>query len=300
MQIQASHMNFGFMQQLRAKQQQGKDLGAAASLLQNSPGKRLGQGLNVDPAHAGLTPAAEALAKAPGQQDKLNEGTQGPPPPQTLGATFANEIVRRMESAEGENSETKDKSDLRHSLGQTMDWIREKFGDETAAAASGMIAQSTSNGVNEESLGNGLLNTLKFIDRNFGFAAGDEAIAKFNNGVNSEINNYFENGKAEVFFAAPAPSASGPSAKQDLSVRTFMRAAENLTPKGMDEASLNKQLLDDLKKDLDEVAGLQDLTAQLEAEFNPATASKATTNAAMAAYEQAPAPATPQFTSMTV
>lgn len=293
-------MNLGFMQQLKAKQEQGKDLGSAASLLQNSPGMRLGQGLNVDPAHAGLTPAAEALAKAPGQQDKFTNEVQPQPQELTLGATFANEVIRRMEETEGEGGQAKDKSDLRHSLGQTMDWIREKFGDETAAAAAGMVLQSTSNGVNEESLGNGLLNTLKFIDRNFGYAAGDEAIAKFNGGVNEAINNYFENGKAEIFFAAPAPPAEGPSATQQVSVRTFMRAAENLAPKGTSEAELNQKLLDDLKKSLDEVAELQDLTTQLEAQFNPTQASKATIDTAMAAYTQAPAPAAPQFTSIAV
>lgn len=297
MEIQASHMNLSFMQQLKAKKEQGLSLGSAESLLEDSPGLRLGQGLQIDPAHAGLTPAAEALAKAPGQQDKFTEVTDAQPQELTLGATFANEIVRRMEEAAGDEGLDQDPSDLRHSLGQAMDWIRERFGDETAAAAAGMVLQSTSNGVNEESLGDGLLNTLKFIDRNFGFAAGDAAISKFNNGVNVAINDYFDNGESEIFFAAPAPTVDGTSATQDLSVRTFMRAAESLVPEGTSEADLNKKLLDDLKSELDEVAELQSLSSQLEQEFSP---TQAVVNTAMAAYTQDAAPVTPQFTSIAV
>lgn len=300
MQIQASHLNFGFMQQLKAKQEQGQPLGSAASLLQDNPGNRLGQGLNVETETDGLNPA-QIAASRPGQENGIDkQQTAAPQQELTLGATFANEIVRRIETAEGEGGETKDKSDLRHSLGQTMDWIREKFGDETAAAASAMVLQSTSDGVNEESLGDGLLNALKFIDRNFGFSAGDQAIANFNNGVNTAINDYFENGQSEIFFAAPAPQASDPSATQDLTVRTFMRAAADFAPKGASAEELNQKLLEDLKKDLDDTAELQNLSAQLEAEFNPTAASKSSTDAAMAAYTQASATVTPQFASIAV
>jgi len=296
--ISGSHMNLGFMQKLKAQKEQGTNLGPDAALLDDSPGMRLGKGMNIDPAHAGLTPAAEALAKAPGQLDKPEKFEQyGDGGSLTLGATFANEIVRRMEETTGEDGQTKDNTDLRHSLGQTMDWVRERFGDETAAAAAGMVLQSTSSGVTEQTLGDGLLNTLKFIDRNFGFAAGDAAIAQFNQGVNTEINEYFDNGKAEMFFAVPAPPADGATATQDLNTRFFMRAAQANTTESKETESLTEKLLADLKKELDEVAELQDLTTQLEKSFNPA---KANPEAALAAYASAPVPAEPQFTSMVV
>ncbi|MDC0335585.1 hypothetical protein OAN24_01630 [Pseudodesulfovibrio sp.] len=296
-------MNLGFMQELATRKQQGETLGGSDDLSQDSPGLRLSQGLNVDPAHAGLAPAAEALMKVPGQLDKLPEDFPQQPQdgPLTLGATFANEIVRRMEEADqgtaGDDGQPKDNSDLRHSLGQTLDWMREKFGDEAASAAAGMVLQSTSSGVNEESLGDGLLNTLKFIDRNFGFAAGDEAIARFNQSVNPAINDYFDNGKAEVFYATPAQPLDGPSATQEISSRMFMRAAQSSATEVADAESITEKLLADLKKELDEVAELQDLTSQLEAEFSPA---KATPQSALAAYTAPPVPAEPQFTDVRV
>jgi len=290
-------MNLGFMQQLEARKKQGENLGSAASLLQ-TPGQRLGQGLNVNPAHAGLTPAAPALAKAPRQAGKLPEDFQKEQPQGelTLGATFANEIVRRMGEQAGENGEVKDPTDLRHSLGQTMDWVRERFGDETAAAAAGMVLQSTSSGVNEETLGEGLLNTLKFIDRNFGIAAGDAAIGQFNQSINVELNNYFENGKAEVFHASTT-SVEGPSPTQELSSRLFMRSVQEPKSGDKDEKTITEQLLEDLKAELDKTAELQDLTSKLEEQFNPANIAKP---ASAAAYTEAPVPTEPQLTSIAV
>ncbi len=283
--IQASHMNHSFMQKLQTQKNQGENLG--------SSGLRLGTSLHINSAKLGQTPAAEALAKAPAQQGKLPEKA-----PESLGATFANEIIRRMGEELDTEGQPKDVTALRHSLGSTMDWLRERFGDETAAAAAGMILQSTSSGVSEESLGDGLLNTLKFIDRNFGFAAGDSAIATFNSGVNSELNNYFDNGKSEIFFASDSvPDAGEPSATQDINVRFFMRAVQAGAADGKDETDLTEQILESLKVELDKVAELQNLATQLEADFNPA---RTTPEAAAAAYESAPAFAGPQFTDIAV
>jgi len=291
--IQASHMNLGFMQKLQANKSQGKALGSAGSLLNTSPGLRLGNGLNINPAKAGLTPAAEALAKAPGQQGKLPEKA-----PETLGATFANEIIRRMGEDLDAEGQPKDVTALRQSLGSTMDWMRERFGDETAAAAAGMIIQSTSSGVTEDTLGDGLLNTLKFIDRNFGIAAGDAVMDRFNTGINTELNEYFDNGKTELFFDAGAMSdAGGPSATQDLNSRFFIQAVQTTQADNKDAESLSEQLLESLKAELDKVAELQDLTAKLEADFSPA---RMAPEAAVAAYEATPAFTETQLADMVV
>ena len=290
MQIQAAHMNYNFMEKLKARQNQGEDLGAAGMLLENQPGMRLGQMAEINPAKDGLTPARRALANAPGQADKLPENF-----PETLGEVFANEVVRRMDDVAGEDGESKDPSDLRDSLASTMDWIRERFGDETAAAASGMILQATSSGVTEDSLGEGLLNTLKFIDRNFGFAAGDAAIANFNSGINSEINEFFDNGKQELFFAADSPPQDGPSATQDLTARVIVQALQQAYAGDVEDPLAG--VLDDLKEELNKIAELQDLTSKLEAEFNPTAAN---TEAALTAYQTQPGFSEPQFTSITV
>ncbi|BDQ38112.1 hypothetical protein SYK_24720 [Pseudodesulfovibrio nedwellii] len=291
MQIQAAHMNYSFMEKLKARQSQGENLGAAGALLENQPGMRLGQMADINPAKDGLTPARKALANAPGQADKLPESFS-----ETLGEVFANEIVRRMDDTAGEDGQPKDPSDLRDSLASTMDWIRERFGDETAAAASGMIFQSTSSGVTEDTLGEGLLNTLKFIDRNFGFAAGDAAIANFNSGINSSINGFFDNGKQELFFAVDSPPQDGPSATQDLTARVVVQALQAGIVDDDAEDPLTG-VLDDLKEELNKIAELQDLTSKLEAKFNPTAAN---TEAAHAAYQAQPGFSEPQFTSLTV
>ncbi|MBI9079250.1 MAG: hypothetical protein JEY79_05860 [Pseudodesulfovibrio sp.] len=281
------------MQKLQANKNQGNTSGSAESLLNTSPGLRLGKGLNINPAKAGLTPATEPLAKAPGQQGKLPEKA-----PETLGATFANEIIRRMGEDLDAEGQPKDVTALRHSLGSTMDWMRERFGDETAAAAAGMIIQSTSSGVNEDTLGNGLLTTLKFIDRNFGIAAGDAVMDKYNTGINTELNNYFDNGKTELFFDAGAMSGAGnPSATQDLNSRFFIQAVQATQADAADAESLSEQLLESLKAELDKVAELQNLTTKLKTDFSPA---QITPDAAVAAYEATPMIAETQLADMVI
>eukprot|EP00831_Metopus_contortus_P003753 TRINITY_DN11380_c0_g1_i2.p2 TRINITY_DN11380_c0_g1~~TRINITY_DN11380_c0_g1_i2.p2 ORF type:complete len:400 (-),score=111.56 TRINITY_DN11380_c0_g1_i2:211-1410(-) len=291
--ISAAHMNQGFMQQLKAQQEQGKDLGSKASLLENSPGFRLGQTAEINPAKDGLTPAAKALANAPGQVKKRSADTES----LTLGQTFANEIVRRMGEITDENGEVKDSSGLNDSLASTMDWLRGKFGDETAAAAAGMILQATSSGVTEDTLGEGMLNALKLIDRNFGIAAGDTVMAQFNGGINQALNSYFDNGKNELFFDAGALSQDGqPTAAQDVSARFFMQT-QAADSDETDSTDALADILEELKGELDKIAALQDLTTQLEAEFNPAQASMQT---AVNAYQSTPGFIEPQLTSVTV
>ncbi|WP_316898022.1 hypothetical protein [Pseudodesulfovibrio indicus] len=290
MRISGAHMNYGFMQQLKERQNQGQDLGDAASLLDDSTGLRLGQIAVLNPAKDGLTPAATALAKAPGQADKLPADF-----PRTLGETFANEIVRRMGEVTDENGEPKDSGELRDELASTMDWLRERFGDETASAAAGMIIQSTASGVTEDTLGEGMLNVLKFIDRNFGIAAGDEAMARFNSGINNALNNFFDNGLNELFF--DAGSTDGVSATQDLSARFFAHTAQAADSGVADSLDELNDILEELRGELDNIAQLQDLTSKLEADFNPA---KASVGKALEAY-QAPAQSVePQFASVTV
>ena len=289
--IQASHMNHGFMQKLQANKAQGKNLGSASSLLDGSQGSRLGSGLNVD----GRTPsqiAMETVAKAVELPGKLPQQA-----PETVGQTVAGEVIRRMQVEKDAEGQPKDVSSLRKSLGSALDWVTERFGEEAGTAAASMMLSATSGTVDEEAIGDGLLNALKFIDRNFGYAAGDAAIAKFNTGVNRELNDYFDNGRSEVFFAKPAGDAAETSATQDLSARFFARAVQNSDDKGGDPASITEKLLADLKADLDKTGELNDLAAQLEAEFNPA---QATLQNAMAAYTQTAVPVEPLFADLSV
>lgn len=281
-------MNYGYMQKLMAEQEREQSFGNAAVGSDAHPGLHLGQYMTINPAKAGMPPARQALAEAPGQSGKLSQDF-----PDTVGKAFANEIMRRMGEVTDENGQPKDSTDLRQSLGDTMDWVRERYGKEAAAAAAGMILQSTASGVNEDTLGTGLLNTLKFIDRNFGIAAGDEAIAQFNSGINRAVNDFFDNGLNEIFHAAE--SQDGASAAQDLTARIISQTAgSDDTADALGELT---DILDQFKGELDQIGELQDLVSQLENTFSPA---KADAGTALAAYEAAPGMGGPQLADFQV
>lgn len=96
-----------------------------------------------------------------------------------------------------------------------VDYVRAEFGDTAATAVMALVYKSVGDGpVTEENLGNGLLNALKLVDRQLGVA--DKLMAHFNTGVNAALNDYFDNGLNEIFYAA---SSSGQNpAVQALSV----------------------------------------------------------------------------------
>ena len=281
-------MKNGFMQEMMANRNRDYSFGKNRVGSEDHPGLHLGQ-MHINPAKAGLTPAREALLAAPGQKGKLSEDF-----PDTIGKAFANEIIRRMGERTGEDGQPKDSTELRHSLGSTMDWLRERYGEDTAAAAAGMIVQATSSGVTEETLGNGLLNILKFIDRNFGIAAGDEAISTFNSGINQAVNDFFDNGQNELFFAVE--SSTDTTASRDLHAR-FIAKVANDTDDNENQLDELTDILNDLKGELDKIGELNNLVTQLEADFSPARATAAT---ALAAYEATPNSNEPQLTSLSV
>lgn len=255
--ISGNHMNYGFMQKLQAQKKQGKNLGSMGALLDNGATNKLGKGLAVSRPEP-FSPEV-AAKKAEAQPGKLPKDA-----PKTIGQTVANEIVRRMEEKKDAAGQPKSVDGLRHSLGSTLDWIEQRFGKETATAAAGMVLGGTSGSVSEKSLGDGLLNTLRFIDRNHGFSAGDEAISRFNSGVNTELNKYFDNGLTETFHVvSPPPKQAGKSE----STRLFMRTANLADMVAKDEKTPDQKLLESLKKELDKSAKIHDLATQLEERF---------------------------------
>lgn len=156
-----------------------------------------------------------------------------------LSDTFAQDIVSRISTPEQDHQQAaqntttkqqqdsntaqapKDASALEESLSRAVDFVRSNFGDSAAQATMGLVYKSIGNGeVTEESLGKGLLNAVRFIDRNFGFAAGDKLMAHFNQDVNAAMNNYFDNGLMETFYAV---SPGGKGQAQGLSMTAAMQ-----------------------------------------------------------------------------
>lgn len=285
--IQASHMGLGAMQQAQAGKNAAASTSAASarSLLAEGTGSRLADGLSVrgSGVQAGSLPESSS---------------------QTLGQTVANEIVRRMARVQvGDNGQpvetgqTRDAAGLRDAMASTLDWVRDSFGDETGAAASGMLLAATSGEVSEATLGEGLLDVLRFIDRTQGIAAGDQAIGRFNSGINEQLNAYFDNGQSELFYAVQG-SVTEPG--QSGSTRSLLRAAQAAAADS-DAPDPTAQLLEALRQDLEETAGLQDMASQLKGEFGllQESAPRTRTQAALTAYADVRA-AAPQFLDMAV
>jgi hypothetical protein len=155
-------------------------------------------------------------------------GTQSPTSPQlvtdsgkheqSVQDTFANDLVRRLEANALRNTPTKDENgedqqlasesverstNLAKSLTETADFVRSRFGNKASTAFMGIMIQSVGDGtVNEKSVGRGMLEAVKFVDRNFGFSEGDELISNLNGNLNEAVNDYFDNGQLEKIYAS--------------------------------------------------------------------------------------------------
>ncbi len=152
-------------------------------------------------------------------------GTTAPPQPEVrdhagISRTFAQDIVRRIQAQPLPQEETREQDSvgqsqagldtLEQSLTRAVDYVRSNFGDAAAQATMGLVYKEIGNApVSEDSLGQGLLQALRFVDRNFGFAAGDRLMAFFNSDLNQAVNEYFDNGLIEVFYAAAPSNGAG-------------------------------------------------------------------------------------------
>lgn len=214
----------------------------------NIDGSNLRQSMLLN-ASGGQSLAGASTGSLLGSVPRIAQATEG----QGESETFANEIARRAEAYLDQNGQPRDTSALAAGLTDAMDWLREQYGDDVATAAEGMVLGSTASGITEENLGNSLTSVLKMVDRNFGIAAGDAAIAKFNGSLNSAINGFFDNGLDEKFLAVEAGAASGLSQSAVLGDLTARAMSTAQAPAGTEDTpSGMEQLLDSLKEDLDE------------------------------------------------
>ena len=136
----------------------------------------------------------------------------------TTSDVFAAEVMRRIESAQtpvtasnagaGVNMEAA--GDLQSALAGAVETVRDKHGDAAATAVMGIIIKGVGDGTGgEDALGDAMVSALKFIDRNFGVAAGDAAMANFNGALNTSINAFYQNGHLEEFYAADGSGTTG-------------------------------------------------------------------------------------------
>ncbi|SMF27926.1 hypothetical protein [Desulfovibrio gilichinskyi] len=153
-------------------------------------------------------------------------------PPVNTAEQFADLIAQKTVSSKTSGAEaqkgalengqsSKDPSELAGALAEASNFIESEFGKDAATAFKGIVIANSGDTVTEESLSNGLLQSIQFIDRNFGFSAGDKVMDHFNANLNNVMNNHFENGLQEHFFAAKP----GTAAKINLS-NTFAKLNE--------------------------------------------------------------------------
>ncbi|WP_147819901.1 hypothetical protein [Salidesulfovibrio onnuriiensis] len=265
--IQASHLNFNYMQKVQ-EQQDGKTsaLGFGASA-----------GLAKQKAKTEVAPQLSTVPKAEKQDSQIQDRVD------VFGDLMGRYLQGFQQPADdGQEGESKDPTALVSSLKDTVRWVEDQYGKDAATAAMGMIVQSASRGQSEEAIGDGLLNVLKMVDRNFGIAAGDAAIAKFNSGVNKDLNAFFDNGSQEVFFAAESSSTVGEAASLTSRVLT---QAQQAVETDKEEVDPTKELLDALINDIMEEGGIPSAKEELDE-----AAKQQGMQQAMAAYTSMPAP----------
>ncbi|BFR46953.1 hypothetical protein RVX_R00140 [Nitratidesulfovibrio sp. HK-II] len=179
-------------------------------------------------AQNGLSPYGEGLGALLGTGAGANARTSGLSPDKTADV-FGADIVRRTSVASAATDTTgatgaagtttnaaadaasttptdAEREALSGALSGSVQWVADKFGDAAATAVMGIVYKSIGDGpVTEDALGEGLLNALRFVDRQFGTASGDAFMAQLNGGgLNDALNDYFDNGLSERFLVAGA------------------------------------------------------------------------------------------------
>lgn len=171
---------------------------------------------------------------------------------------FAADVVSRISSSKTEDVQTdaseqsaKDTAGLADSLQSTVAYVQERYGKHAATAVMGMVYNKIGDGdVTEESLGAGLLDSVKFIDRNFGMAEGDSFMSFLNDGLNGEMNTFFDNGLNERFFAA-SPGTLSMTQSFTTALAQVADSAGQDTADGI--LSILQQAMDDTENPMDAI-----------------------------------------------
>ena len=246
--------------------------------------------------------AAKGASGASPLSAKMQVATQTAADKTATAQTFANEMVRRLEqnSVQGNFKDTKGEdvqfdsdaversTNLAKSLTDTTDFVRSRYGDKAATAFMGIITQSVGDGaVSEQALGRGMLNAVRFVDRNFGFSEGDALINNLNGNLNDAVNEYFDNGQLEKIYASKPGESFSQSALAGFAAKVQQHygsdASDTVT-------SLIEEALKDSENSLGGLrSGMKNAKGWLEEKFGiDAQQDAALMNAATSSETQAP------------
>ncbi len=151
-------------------------------------------------------------------------------------SVFAADIVSRIGESSGSGqvsgaetaykelgkNASKNLAGLQSSLENTINAIASRHGAEAASEVMSIVYNNVDGAVTEEGMGNGFVEAIRFIDRNYGISEGNRLMGELNAGVNKEMNEYFDNGHNEVFFDA------GQNSNALRMAKGFMQSSEGL------------------------------------------------------------------------
>lgn len=136
-------------------------------------------------------------------------------------------------------------SSLESALSSTVNYMAKNYGDAAGTAMMGIVYKGIGNStITEDNLGNAFLDVVRFVDKQFGTKEGDDLIRHLNGNLNKSMNELFDNGKNEVFYAVGSEGAELPERKK----------IHNLEFSGVDQKDTDfnidivKTMLEDLEK----------------------------------------------------
>ncbi len=189
--------------------------------------------MRIDTLYASIQPRALAAEPPPGAAARTAPGGTAPDTARaadgadiSTARAWAQALAQRLDAQQAARNEQpaaseqpaagppRDSGALADALATALETVGQRLGQPTATASIGLLARRLGQGeITEDTLAQGLLDVLRLVDRTFGTAEGDALMATFNGGLNRALNDYFDNGLREVFYAA-APGAGATSPAQ--------------------------------------------------------------------------------------
>ncbi|MEA4856415.1 hypothetical protein [Solidesulfovibrio sp.] len=180
-------------------------------------------GVSARPATATADGHGLKLGRYSERDGDTASGTLSSKVPSGTSEVFAADILEKLQAAQtasnaGALVASGAAGDLESSLADVIDTVRKRHGDAAATAVMGIVEKGVGDGGGgEDALGNALVSALTFIDRNFGIASGDAAMATFNGALNDAVNGYFQNGHDELFYASDGTGGATAQVRDVLS-----------------------------------------------------------------------------------